>query len=215
MTEPLFIDKTFSTTVHTAAIAALETTINGALQYDLSTRQRLAAFDDHIFLLHCTSPELMLYIIPGEEVRLCGFYDGEADTILKGSASEFAKLATAKDPASALINGDVELHGDSNALIELQRIAQDLDVDWEAPIVELFGDVVGHNLSQGIRKGLSFGLQAAKSFKRQLDDYLMEESDLFPPRWQVEKFFNNVEQTALQTERLEARINKWRQQQNK
>ena len=201
-----------SNTLHTAVLGGLELTANKALQLDPGTQKKLAELQDHIFLFHCSSPELSLYLIPGAtEVRLCGMFAGEADTTLTGSAKEFGKLATATDPASALINGDVELHGDSQALITLQKIIKQLDIDWEAPLAHTFGDVVGHGLGQGLRHGFSFGKQALQGLKRQLDEYIVEESELLPPRWQVEHFFNDVDQLAMRTERLQAKLQKFKQ----
>ena len=201
----------FSNTLHTAAIAGLEQVINKALQLDPSTQHKLLALQGHVFLLHCSAPELKLYLIPGDqEVRLCGFYEGDADTTLSGSAREFAKLATASDPASALINGDLELHGDSQALIKLQKTLKQLDVDWEAPLADIFGDVIGHQLGQGLRQGFRFGLQALQGIKRQFDDYIVEESGVVPPRWQADRFFDDVDQLSMRTERLTAQLNKLR-----
>ncbi|MFA7555247.1 MAG: SCP2 sterol-binding domain-containing protein [Spongiibacteraceae bacterium] len=204
-----------SNTLHTAAIAGLETVINKALLRDPSTLNKLRTLHNHVFALHCTSPALDLYLIPGDgDVRLCGVYTAKADTALSGSAQQFAKLATAADPASALINGELELHGDSQALISLQKILKQLDIDWEAPLAELFGDIIGHQLGQGIRKTASFGLQALKGLKRQFDDYLIEESDLLPPRWQAEKFYNDVDQLAMRSERLQAQLDRLKQRLN-
>ena len=198
-----------SPTLHTAGLAALETLVNRALSLDPASLQRLAALDSHVYLIHCSSPQLSVYLIPGQDgIRLCGVYQHEANTTLTGSAREFGKLVTAKDPASALINGELELHGDSHALIELQKILKQLDIDWEAPLADWFGDVVGHQLGRGIRSGLRFARQAATSLKRQLEEYLVEESELLAPRWQVDKFFSEVDQLAMRTERLQARLNK-------
>lgn len=209
-----------SNTLHTAAVAGLETAINAALKLDPSTLNKLQQLHNHVFLLHCTQAigsdqGLSVYLIPGEgEIRLCGMYDSEADTTLTGSFSEFTKLATAADPASALINGELELHGDSQALITLQKILKQLDIDWEAPLATLFGDVIGHQLGRTLRQGARFGLQALRSFKRQLDEYIVEESELVPPRWQVDDFFNDVDQLAMRTERLDAQLQKFKQRLN-
>lgn len=203
-----FINNSVSRTAHTAAIAALETAINTALKYDPATKNQLAALNDHVFLLHCTSPKLPLYIIPAEEVRLCSFYQGDITTTLKGSMKDFVKLATANDPASLLINSDLELHGDSQALITLQNIAQQIDIDWEAPLTNIFGDVLGHQLSKSLRASFNFGAQVIKSVKRQVDDYIKEESELAPAQWQVDKFYRQVEDVSQRVERLHARINK-------
>tara|TARA_B110000977_G_scaffold166375_1_gene214215 strand:+ start:1549 stop:2202 length:654 start_codon:yes stop_codon:yes gene_type:complete len=198
-----------SNTLHTAAIATLEAAINKALQMDPATLIKLNTLQNHVFSLHCTAPELSLYFIPGEnEIRLCSMFDDEADTRLTGSAQEFIKLATATDPASALINGDLELHGNSQALIHLQKIFKQLDIDWEASLASIFGDIIGHQMGRDIRRGVRFGLQAFKGLKRQVDDYLIEESDLLPPRWQADRFYNDVDQLTMRTERLQAQIQK-------
>ena len=50
-----------------------------------------------------------------------GIHEGPVTTSVRGEASDFAELATAKDPAATLINGALELQGDSAPLIELQK----------------------------------------------------------------------------------------------
>lgn len=200
-----------SQTLHTAVIAGLETAINAALQLDPATRLKLQQLDQHVFLLHCQAPELSLYLIPtADEVRLCGYFDGPADTTLTGKVSDFAELASAADPANTLINGKLELHGDSQALITLQKILRQLDLDWEAPLADLFGDVVGHQLGRSLRRGLGFGLKTLRGFRRQVDDYIVEESELLPARWQTDQFFNEVDQLAMRSERLDAQLRKLR-----
>ena len=207
----MYSNNAINPTLHTAAIAALETLINKALLLDLSTKNRLGSLENHVFLLHCVDPELRLYVIPGNgDVRLCGFFEGEANTSLTGNFGEFLKLAKADDPANALINGNLELHGDSHALMTLQGIVKNLELDWELPLSKLFGDVVGHQLGRGLRHSFRFGSQAIKRIKRQLDDFLVEESGLIAPNWQIEKFFRDVEQLSLRTERVEAKLKKYR-----
>ena len=201
-----------SPTIHTAGLAGLEFAINQALSLDPATQIKLSQLKGHVFHLAFTSPELDFYLIPGDkDISLYGIYPYDADTKLCGSANEFIKLATANDPANALINGELELHGDSNALIALQKIGQQLDLDWEAPLADLFGDVVGHQIGKTIRSGFKFANQAFKNFKRQTEEYIKEESDLLPPKWQIESFYDDVTQLKMRTERLEARINKLRQ----
>lgn len=202
-----------SPTLHTAGLAGLEFAINQALTLDPATQIKLSQLNGHVFHLQFTAPRLDFYLIPGgKEIRLCGTYEDKANTTLSGSAGEFLKLATASDPANALINGELALHGDSNALIELQKIGQQLELDWEAPLANLFGDVIGHQLGNTLRQGFTFAGQVFTNLKRQTEEYIKEESELLPPRWQVEDFYQNISHVKMRTERLEARINKLRQQ---
>ena len=41
-----------------------------------------------------------------------------------------------------------------------------------------------------------------------MTDVLIEESDLLPPRWQADRFYNDVDQLTMRTERLQAQIQK-------
>jgi ubiquinone biosynthesis protein UbiJ len=204
-------EQLISPTLHTAAIAGLETAINAALQLDPGSQQRLLKLAGHSFHLCCSQPELDLYFFPGDTVRLCGLYDGPVTTTLTGTAQEFLKLATAEDPANALINGDLELQGDSSALIELQKIGAQLDLDWEQPLVDFFGDVLGHSLSEGLRSAQQFGLQLFHNLKRQVDDYLFEEANITAADWQGEQFNRGVDELKQRTERLEAKLSRLQQ----
>lgn len=198
-----------SPTVHTAGISALELALNRALELDPSASRKLEALQGQVFQLRCTSPELDLFLQPEPgRIRLMGYWDGEVTTAISGQASDFAELAGSTDPTAALINGDLELEGDSAGLIELQKILSGLDMDWEAPLVRTFGDVTGHQLAQGLRGLFSWGRQASSSFSRQLEEFIVEEARLSPSRLEVEDFCQDLEDLNVRVERLQARLRK-------
>jgi ubiquinone biosynthesis accessory factor UbiJ len=196
-----------SPTVHTAALAALEQLLNRALALDPASRDALAALEGRVFALHCTAPPFEAYLLPtADGLQLAGVWEGEVSTRVRGVAADFAELATASDPAAALINGGLSLEGDSGALIELQRIVAGLELDWEAPLVDTLGDVAGHQLAQSLRGLFTFGRRAQASLERQLEEFIHEEARLSPPRQELEDFYADVGQLAERTERLASRI---------
>ena len=202
--------------LHTAALATLERAVNQALELSPGGSKALATLADNVFALHCTAPPLDAYLQPGNgNIRLMGFYDGPVTTSVRGSASDFAELATAKDPTAALINGALELRGDSAPLIELQKIITQLEVDWEAPLVTALGDVAGHQLAQMLRGAYSWGRQASTGLERQLEEFIHEEARLSPPRLELEDFYSDVQQLALRVERLESRTQRLRKRMQK
>lgn len=193
-------------TLHTAGLAAAEAALNRALELAPAGAAALAELDENVFALHCTAPTVDVYLQPQRgSIRLMCIYDGPITTSIRGEASEFAALATASDPAAALINGKLELQGDSAPLIELQRALSQLDVDWEAPLVGALGDVVGHQLAEMLRGVFSWSKQASASFGRQLEEFIHEEARLSPPRLELEDFYKDVQQLGLRVERLESR----------
>lgn len=197
--------------LHTAALATIESAVNQALELSPGGLAQLDTLADKVFALHCTAPLLDAYLQPGRGgIRLMGIYDGPVTTSVRGSASDFAELATAKDPAAALINGALELKGDSAPLIELQKIIAHLEVDWEAPLVNALGDVAGHQLAELLRGAYSWGRQASRGLGRQLEEFIHEEARLSPPRLELEDFYRDVRQLGLQVERLESRSRRLR-----
>jgi ubiquinone biosynthesis protein UbiJ len=202
--------------LHTAALATLERAINQALELSPGGREALDSLAEKVFALHCTTPQLDAYLQPGNgSIRLMGVYDGPVTTSVRGSASDFAELATAKDPTAMLINGALELSGDSAPLIELQKIISHLEVDWEAQLVNTLGDVAGHQLAQMLRGAYSWGRQASTGLERQLEEFIHEEARLSPPRLELEDFYSDVQQLGLRVERLESRTQRLRKRMQK
>ena len=199
-------------TLHTAAVAALETALNRALQLAPSSAAELDKLSDCVFALHCTSPPLDVYLQPSADgIRLMGLYDGPVTTSVRGEAADFTDLVTAADPTATLINGQLELQGDSAPLIELQQILATLDMDWEAPLVSTLGDVAGHQVAQMLRGAFAWGKQASGSLARQLDEFIHEEARLTPPRLELEDFYRDVQQLGLRVDRLQSRTDRLRQ----
>jgi ubiquinone biosynthesis protein UbiJ len=197
--------------LHTAGLAAIETALNRALDMAPGSKAKLAAMEDSVFALNCTAPLVEVYLQPGPDgIRLMNFYDGEVTTRVSGAASDFTDLATATDPAAALINGRLELSGDSAPLIELQKILAGLDLDWEAPLVDSLGDVAGHQLAQMLRSAYGWGKQASSGIERQLDEFIHEEARLSPPRLELEDFYKDVQALELRVDRLQSRTRRLR-----
>lgn len=198
--------------LQTAALAALESALNRALALSTGSRAALADLEDYVFALHCTAPQLDVYLHPGARgIRLTGAHVGPVTTSITGKASDFTELAISKDPTATLINGGLALSGDSAPLIELQRILATLDVDWEAPLVSSLGDVAGHQLAQMLRDAFAWGRQASSSLSRQLAEFIHEEARLSPPRLEVEDFYRDVHELNMRVDRLESRVARLRQ----
>lgn len=198
--------------LHAAVLAALEGAINRALALAPLGGEELAPFEDQVFALHCTAPQFDLFLYPGRNrVRLAGFHEGPTTTSIRGEAADFRELATSRDPAATLINGALELDGNSAPLIELQKVLSNLDIDWEAPLVSTLGDVAGHQLAEVLRVAFSWSRQAVNSLTRQLDEFIHEEARLAPPRLELEDFYGEVRELDQQVERLQMRTQRLRQ----
>ncbi|MCR9107025.1 MAG: SCP2 sterol-binding domain-containing protein [Gammaproteobacteria bacterium] len=200
-------------TLQAAALTALEAALNRALRLAPRQGAELAPFEDAVFALHCTSPQVDVFVHPGAgSLRITGHHEGHVTTSIRGSAADFQALAASRDPAATLINGNLELDGDSGPLIELQKVLSTLEVDWEAPLVNTLGDVAGHQLAQLLRHAFAWGRDASKSLTRQLEEFIHEEARLSPPPLELEDFYADVRELGQSVERLQLKAQRLRKQ---
>ncbi len=201
-----------SLTLHTAALAALEGAINRALQLDLSTTRALQQLDGKVFRLELVGTGVDVYLLPLQQgVALRGFYDGPIDSHVIGSVPDFVELVSSGDPASTLINGGIQLSGDSAPLLQLQRILHRLDLDWEGALAGVIGDIPAHQLGRLVRGGARWGKHAVDSINRQAEEYLHEEARLLPPEDELQDFYTAVSRLEVGVDRAEARLAKQQQ----
>lgn len=199
-------------TLHTAAMAALETAINRALKLDPATTQNLGQLDGKVFRLEIAGTGADIYLLPEQYgLRLQGFYDGPIDSHVIGTIPDFVELISADDAASTLINGAIKLSGDSAPLLQLQGILHRLDLDWEGSLARVIGDVPAHQLGKMVRGGMHWGQQAFTSINRQVEEFLHEEARLLPPAAELQDFYDAIAKTGLAVDRFEARVQRQQQ----
>jgi ubiquinone biosynthesis accessory factor UbiJ len=196
----------------TGAIAALEFIVNRALALDPASRVQLATLQGQVFHLECTQPALDLFLIlQSDRVQLAGHWEGEVTAGLRGNGDDYAELLRSEDPGATLINGAMTVSGNSKALLRLRDIAAHLDIDWEAPLANVFGDVVGHQLGRSLRFGGRLLTDALGSLRRQVRDYVQDESDWLVPDWQLDFHRTGVAAAAQRTEQLAQAVSRLRQ----
>ncbi len=192
-------------------LAALEAGLNRGLNLSPQSKPGLARLEDSVFALHCTAPNLNIYLHPSAQgIRLTGIHHGPVTTSIRGEAADFTELAMSRDPTATLINGGLELEGDSAPLIALQQVLATLDIDWEAPLVSALGDIAGHQLAQTLRRGFSWSKQASAGLTRQLEEFIHEEARVSPPRLEVEDFYRDLQDLGLRVDRLQSRAERLR-----
>lgn len=137
--------------------------------------------------------------------------EANADATLSGSLSDFLALARADDKANTLINSAIDMDGDSEFAIGLTRVAQQLDIDWEAVIEPATGSLLAHQLGKGLRGLLKWGKSTAATYRVAVKDYLEDEAQLVTPKPLIAQFADDVDDLKLATDRLAARIERLQQ----
>ncbi|MCW8195375.1 hypothetical protein F6455_11305 [Proteobacteria bacterium 005FR1] len=194
-------------TLLSAACAALETAINGALRYDPGSRYALARLAGKVLAVELTQPSLTLYLEPqSDRIRVAGHFEGEVTTRLRGSPP--AMLSLLRSDRLNLAGSGVEVFGSTGTLEQLQQIIRNLEIDWEQALTEMTGDLAGHQGAEALRGVGNWLSGRQQTFERLLGEYLTEELSTTPARAELEHFYREVDELRLAADRLEARLAK-------
>ena len=157
--------------LRTALLAGAERGINRALRLDPTALPRLARLGGRIIEIDCSAPAWRVFVLAdGEGLRLAADWGSEADCRLRAPASSLIRLATSRNKTAILHGPDVEIDGDSSALMSLAEVLQDLELDWEYELSRLLGPVATHVLGSGMRSQAEWMRLSAGSLRQDLAD---------------------------------------------
>ncbi len=187
----------------------VETAINKALEYDPATQNAIGELAGKVLAVECTLPPLTFYAVHSEtDITLMSQYEGEPDTTLRGSALSLASLATDGQDRVSFFDTGVEVRGDHDLLRQIKKILKNLDVDWEAALAKLIGDVPAHLVGEALRSSANWQQHVAERASTAAAEFSQEEVRLTPSRSEVDNFTTEVKHMANDVDRLAARINK-------
>ena len=95
-------------------------------------------------------------------------------------------------------------------LRQLNQIFAGLDIDWEAALAELIGDVPAHIVADSIRKSSSMRADAMQRAQSAVVEVSQEELRLTPSQTEYQQFVQSVRHLSTDVDRLVARANRIR-----
>ncbi|PAV25361.1 hypothetical protein CF392_11400 [Tamilnaduibacter salinus] len=192
-------------TLLSAATAAAETALNRALALDPAGRRALlAALSGPVTVTVNTIGITVTLTRSGDRIGVGSQPAEDASLTLSGGPMAFVTLALGDD--AVFSDGRLTVDGDVGQAHALQRALLQLDPDWEAALAERIGELPAHFLGQRLRSALRWQRQAMASITASLEEYLHEETRALPGRRELSATFEDIDQMALRTDRLEARI---------
>lgn len=202
-------------TIIQAGLVSAESIVNKALSYDDATAQKLKALSPKVLVICIEQPAINIYVRFGETISLMSHCDAPADATLQGELSAFINLARHQDKHAALMKSDIQIQGSSQLAMGLADAMSELNIDLEAMIAELTGPVAAHIIGKNLRSVSKWFKQTSEKFKQDSTEYVRDELQLAPHKLEGESRFADIHKLKLDTERLEARINRIKQRLNK
>jgi ubiquinone biosynthesis protein UbiJ len=190
-----------------ALLQPLEFTINRVLAMDAASNARLARLEGKTLALHVSAPATVLFIsVRSRGLHLHMLHEAQPDASLHGALPALAGLLLRREPLSNLRPQQLELRGDTAFVQALQALLLDLDLDWEYHLGKVLGDVPVSLLGEGLRNTRDLLRQAGRRLQEDTQEYLHEETRLFPAADELAAYYGAVSDLSLRVDRLRARI---------
>ncbi|ALE90095.1 ubiquinone biosynthesis accessory factor UbiJ [Pseudomonas versuta] len=188
-------------------LASVENGVNRILRLDSTAMARLQPLTGKVIAVECAAPPLQLFILPSDEgLLLATQWAADADCTLRAPASSLLRLVLSKDKTAVLHSPEVDLEGDSHALMALAQVLQDLELDWEYELSRWLGPVATALVGGHLRSRANWYQQGFASLNQNLAEYLSEEARTLVGQREAQARFDELDQLKLDLDRLEARF---------
>ncbi|MGY0560600.1 ubiquinone biosynthesis accessory factor UbiJ [Luteimonas sp. A277] len=191
---------------------ALERALERALALDPDTRDALGPLQGRRLVLRLASPPLALQLTVHDRSLKVGPVeeDQEPDLAVRSTLAGLLSQLPGLRPGDGAPVGRMRIEGDAELARRVQALARGFDPDWEAPFAEVFGDVIGVQIAQGLAGALRQAKVTGQALARSAAEYVTEESRDVVARAELEAFHEDVDVLRDDVERLDARIRRLR-----
>jgi ubiquinone biosynthesis protein UbiJ len=187
----------------------LEKAINRYLTLDPESPKRIASLNNKIVSLELSGILLtvqMLFVDKTIQLKWNDFLI--PDLTIRGTPLNLLHLSLAPERRQHFFAEDVALEGNIELAEPVFAIFNELEIDWEEYISKWTGDVPAYQTSRFVRQIKKVGQRIRKTLVYNLNEYLHEEINAFPPLEALENFFHDVDNLRMDVDRLEVRIKK-------
>ncbi len=191
----------------------IEAGVNRVLALDPDSATRLLKLQGKCLQLDLEGLAITLYLgFDSGNVQVALDSESEPDTVISGTPMALFAMAAPGDISNwGLPGSSVQISGDANLARDIERLFSKMDPDWEKPFSDVLGDVLGFQVTSGLKHGVEAVRAAAETTTDMAGAYFRDESNVLVRPAELGEFNQAVDTLNDATERLEARIRNLRE----
>lgn len=190
-----------------ATAVIFEQLSNRLLSLDCEAHTQLSQFSNKIIQLKITDLNLnYFFIFPGGNLIIKSHCERPPSALISGKLIAFLNAASSTNSGDAIFTGDLHFSGEISTARQFQNVIQSLEIDWQEPFAQIFGDLVGHTLTTGIKHAGQFAQNLFSNLRQDIPEYLQEELRVLPTQCEIDSYCEHIDTLRSQSDRLDARI---------
>lgn len=185
----------------------LQQGLNRYLALDPESKHHIKELDGKIVTIELEGPNLAFQFLFKENQVLLKFDDfAPPDTYIKGSPLTLLHMSFTQDNRKSFFEKGVAIEGDLDLAQDFINLFDRLEIDWEEYASKCIGDVPAHQLGKWIGRVQRFQKQAQAVLLQNVNEYIHEEAEWFPPAEALDDFYNDIDEMRMAVDRIEARV---------
>lgn len=187
----------------------LQQALNYYLALDPETKYRLQQLQGKVVAIELLGLAFTFKIkFTDTAIELSRDHSLPVDTFIKGTPLSLLHMTLAQQDRKRFFAEEVMIEGDLELGQQVIDFLDNIEIDWEEIFSHWLGDVPVHQLGRLVRNLKNFSQRVRETVRQNIDEYVHEEVNLFPPPEALEDFFQEVDALRMDVDRLEARLNK-------
>lgn len=187
--------------------ALLTTALQKILMLDPESKQRLEGLQQKSVTIELLGTGLTFQIQFLDADFRIAFNDFlEPDTTIRGAPFSLLHLAVTKEKRKQFFAEDVSMVGNLDVGQQVIALFDELDIDWEEYLSHWVGDIPAHHVGKVGRGIKQFSQRLRHVLQENINEYVHEEVDLFPPVEALQDFYHDVDVLRMDVDRLAAHL---------
>jgi ubiquinone biosynthesis protein UbiJ len=193
-----------------AALRPIASLLNRNISESTPARELSAKLSGTVVAVRVRDTALAAYfMVHDDSLNVVASSSEEPDVVITGSIITLARMAGQSGEA-AIRDGSLDLTGNAETASQFQQLLSFAKPDVEEELSGIVGDVAAHRLGEIARGVGRWGRSARSTMGTNIREYLQEESRDAPSRYEVDKFSADVSTLRDDVDRVEARLNRLR-----
>ncbi len=187
----------------------LEQAFNRYLALDSESARRISALQNKVVTIELLGISLTVQLVfTKDSIQFKWDHFDKADLIIRGTPLNLLHMRMARDQRQRFFAEDIVIEGNMELAHQVLAIFDDLEIDWEEYLSKWIGDAPAYQSGRLLSRLKKTSQKIRKTFLYNLNEYLHEEINIFPPAEALHYFFHEIDELRMDVDRLEARIKK-------
>ncbi|MFT6977951.1 MAG: ubiquinone biosynthesis protein UbiJ [Shewanella psychromarinicola] len=192
--------------------AAIETAFNQLPAQAKNDYARQKSLHGKVFCIQLSQLDWPLYLVFAKQIQVLNHYEGDVAVTVRADVSTLYQLTEGANLTELIKQDKLSLEGDIQLLQSLSHYLQNIHIDFAEPLSRYIGDAPTHRIVTSAKQFSHDIKQVVQKTRSHISQLTTEEYRLAPHKIEWLHFRDNLDELVSQTERIEAKIAKLRDQ---